>query len=308
MNGTINWRENAVETGKKANFPWRLVRSPDGYYSHFHAKAHAATTLEAFVLGLVPEHDKVQGAVIGTLLKLRKYFFPTYFVGYDFIEAMYRSKLPDLTPADIMMPFPAMIIGLPVKFSLNVFGRHVPYLYIAHIGVGQERLGNSATVSEREKLAVSAVVYEEDIDGGPVSYYAGCAFDQKFSEFDAETSPFMLFYGDAKPDDKKITQLLMAIAVKCIMAAGARPELIINDEAIIQHARVKKGKQKPELWAPRWIGRDYKIIRVKGPPLGGTHASPIAHFRAGHFRMQYHGPKKSLKKQIFIDPVLVNAD
>ncbi|WP_231663317.1 hypothetical protein [Ralstonia solanacearum] len=33
-----------------------------------------------------------------------------------------------------------------------------------------------------------------------------------------------------------------------------------------------------------------------------------AHWRRGHFRMQPHGPQSSLRKVIFVAPVIVRAD
>lgn len=51
---------------------------------------------------------------------------------------------------------------------------------------------------------------------------------------------------------------------------------------------------------------DYRIKREHGVPEG-THASPVMHWRRGHYRRQRYGPGNSQFKTIVIEPVLANA-
>jgi len=42
--------------------------------------------------------------------------------------------------------------------------------------------------------------------------------------------------------------------------------------------------------------------------LQGQHGEVSPHWRRGHFRMQPHGPRKSLRKVLFIAPTLIRVD
>jgi len=63
---------------------------------------------------------------------------------------------------------------------------------------------------------------------------------------------------------------------------------------------------KEALWKPAWFGEHYAIRREAS--LGGTHASPRLHFRRGHFTNQPYGPKSTLRKKLWIDPILVGQE
>ncbi|PFW70258.1 hypothetical protein COL27_28430, partial [Bacillus sp. AFS075960] len=43
-------------------------------------------------------------------------------------------------------------------------------------------------------------------------------------------------------------------------------------------------------------------------PTAGPHREVRGHWRRPHFKMQPHGPKRSLRKLVFIGPTLVRAD
>ena len=60
-----------------------------------------------------------------------------------------------------------------------------------------------------------------------------------------------------------------------------------------------------ELWSPNLIGRCYRTLRDERG--GGIHASPRVHWRRGHVRSQPHGQRRSLRKAIWIEPVLVGV-
>jgi len=288
-----------------SDFPWRLTRTPQGYYSNYQAKCHVATTLDCFSRGMFDQNDNVQGAVVGTCIHLKEYNYPLYYVGQDFLDAMFRSKLPAIKPEDIEMPFPCLILGLPVKFALEVFKCHVPYIYISKRVQGTVKEGPNVAITQSSYFAVSAAVFN-DTDGAPVNYYAGCYNHEPVTDFDASAMPFQINYGESKPEDPQITTLLLALAVKCILAATSRADLVEAEEIIVQHEKTKKGKYKPEMMAPKWIGRTYKLKR-ESVHHGGTHASPTAHWRAGHIRQQPYGPQRALRKTIWLEPVLVNA-
>jgi len=103
--------------------------------------------------------------------------------------------------------------------------------------------------------------------------------------------------------DKDVTDRLSALMLKLLVILNTRPQFVEAGRCVrpqkIKHGRVKHC----ELWSPNLIGRCYRTIRDERG--GGIHASPRVHWRRGHVRSQPHGPNRSLRKSIWIEPVLV---
>lgn len=59
----------------------------------------------------------------------------------------------------------------------------------------------------------------------------------------------------------------------------------------------------------RWIGRKFSMLATSRELYEslGTGKTLATHFRRGHIRPQAHGPQNSLRKLVFIAPVMVNA-
>lgn len=82
-----------------------------------------------------------------------------------------------------------------------------------------------------------------------------------------------------------------------------------NRSSSSKQTKNKKGKL---IIAPIFIGEKYQIKQIKEkfqskPSEGGTHASPIAHWRSGHWRNQPYGSRENPQyKSIWIEPFLVN--
>lgn len=71
----------------------------------------------------------------------------------------------------------------------------------------------------------------------------------------------------------------------------------------------KPGKPRaviPDIFSPRWLGEPRPAVRYFD--LGGTHASPVGHWRRGHWRQQPHGEGNKLRRLIWIKPARVNKE
>lgn len=98
--------------------------------------------------------------------------------------------------------------------------------------------------------------------------------------------------------------------ILAFMASGYQPIPVPTEAAakgegsneMARPASVKKGKEKEALFMIRMLGSGY---RRKGPPLGGHHASPTAHWRAGHWRSQPYGPGRTLRRPRWIEPCFI---
>lgn len=101
--------------------------------------------------------------------------------------------------------------------------------------------------------------------------------------------------------------------VNLVYLLAQQPDLIEIKKGAIAPSNTVKGfgsnkpKRSVKLNAPIMIGGNYRI-KKEYTPRGGTHSSPVTHWRRGHWRNQSVGPKNNRSsKNIWIEPILVNA-
>jgi hypothetical protein len=105
-----------------------------------------------------------------------------------------------------------------------------------------------------------------------------------------------------------MSQGLTAIALQATLALSYLPELVEDAPPTVPRKPRQKLQREKSLH-PRWIGRDFvRAKRSASAPRGGRHASPITHWRRGHWRQQACGEGRDSRKLIWIRPVLVEAD
>jgi hypothetical protein len=122
---------------------------------------------------------------------------------------------------------------------------------------------------------------------------------------DEETIPSIvsgcLLDSDLTSEDSSFLEDLGVVLFGTLLAMASRPTLF-TPESVHHKVPQKNNKPWPRVWSPNIVGQHY---RPKSEPRGGTHASPRMHWRRGHFTNQPHGPGKSLRKQLWIEPTLV---
>ena len=103
--------------------------------------------------------------------------------------------------------------------------------------------------------------------------------------------------------DKEVTDRLSALMLKLLVILNTRPQFV-EEGRCVRPQKLKHGRVKHcELWSPNLIGRYYRTLRDERG--GGTHASPRVHWRRGFVRNQPYGPHRSMRKPVWIQPVLV---
>jgi hypothetical protein len=104
--------------------------------------------------------------------------------------------------------------------------------------------------------------------------------------------------------DKRTVNRLAHLSINILLGMTAEPELVTR-ERILRPAKKKNGKVvRRATWKPNFIGEHFRIT-YENPAPTGTHRSPHAHWRRGHWRNQWHGPHLLLIKRIWIRPVFV---
>jgi len=83
-----------------------------------------------------------------------------------------------------------------------------------------------------------------------------------------------------------------------ILLMTHKPETVEHGSLL---KRIRKHDRQIEYWSPRIIGRTYKL-RYEQHTATGTHASPRGHWVSGFWREQPHGPGRTLRKTLWIEP------
>jgi hypothetical protein len=114
-----------------------------------------------------------------------------------------------------------------------------------------------------------------------------------------------LFDSDLSTDESEYLENMARVLFGTLMAINARPELVSLGQ-LEKKVQPKKDRPAREFWTPNIIGANYRLQRHE--PAGGTHASPRIHWRRGHFRQQPYGTGRTLRKTIWMEPMLVGAE
>lgn len=266
-----------------------------------------------------PLSDVTSYSVHATCSLLIRYQVPTYFVSRELCEALLKTEAPeDMLFSDIQYPMPAMLFVLPWDFSQTYFGFPTPFVTVAQ--VPKEHLITSPLIFDGEKtrdvcvvnknafFLTTMLIYE---NGLPMHYDARCPMDRPIKDlmYDA---PFQFYTRGQQPfstnteaENRETIRRMTNLALNIVLAMTVEPELITR-ERIIRAAK-KDGKKiiRRALWKPNFIGEHFRVVYENQPTGDGTHRSPYAHWRRGHWRNQRYGEKLSLVKRLWIQPVFV---
>ena len=284
---------------------------PDIAGTYWSPKAIAAVLLNS---GLTdwqqhkgPYHPPEWGPALHYVLEmLRSYRMPFYYVAPALLDAVLRSELPeDIAWDQIQLPLPCATFILPENgFSHPLHGsvRFISYAVtepgqVAHSPYGP-RLRNShykaidiLTFSGSDNLAFNGLCMTA---GEPVKRdkISKCINGIRESGFQLESE-----------EDWDFSERYPNLLFRILLAMQARPELISKSQFT-----GKRNKRNREIWTPNIIGKDYQIKR-SGPAAEGSGGWNVRmHWRRGHLRIQPHGPNNSLRKTIWIEPMLIGAE
>lgn len=93
-----------------------------------------------------------------------------------------------------------------------------------------------------------------------------------------------------------------------LVSSSAEYQQIYSGRTEPGQTAAKKTQHGTEFWYPNVIGRSYQIVRQVSGATGESGISPRMHWRRGHWRKQPYGPQQSLRRDQWIEPMLVAAD
>lgn len=261
------------------------------------------------------EQDATLASFFVTTSMLIRYQMPTYFVSHELCEALLKTEAPeDLLLCEVKFPMPAMLFMLPKTFSTQYFGYEAPYFTIS---CAEPKKGYNTPLvmdgirtpelfvdNDKEIVSIGMLLLEE---GYPIHYDCRAAMDFQVKDLMQGHCESYHPSGALKATQEENDLMMRKLAnlgLNILLAMTAGKELI-TPERLLRPTRKQNGRViRRALWKPNFIGERFKISYEKHAPEG-THRSPHAHWRVGHWRNQRHGPQNTLVKRIWIQPVFV---
>jgi hypothetical protein len=288
----------------------RRVLAPPGYHSTKCVSAGMFTLLSNRILKAAAGRPQIPTEIAAHVIAYQviRYRVPIYFIDEGFLRAVAATDLPhDFTLEDLHWPMPAMVVGFPAQFMQEYLGRDVCYVYAANCDAGDysaPALPGCPTITvPKSKVGWQFYCWQDgNLESFVSSYLRQDRVDEAIANY-AYTDYTGIKDAAGIATDKQVTDRLSALMLKLLVILNTRPQLVEAGRCVrpqkIKHGRVKHC----ELWSPNVIGRGYRTLRDERG--GGTHASPRAHWRRGHVRSQPHGSHRSLRRPVWIEPVLV---
>lgn len=229
--------------------------------------------------------------------KAGKYDFPLFFVEPELFQACSASGLPKgLKLAELKMPFPAFTFILP-KGAFPTKEGEVPFITVATDPIGKSRIDlgrRMLNVDTTDSGLIISTFFPKDAGDFIVRVTDSLYNSETLPAFhehlvsgeDDDIMERPLFGDDTKALDD-LTLKLSSLVPALIMAMECRPEVFTRERLLKQ---VRRRDKAIEYWEPNRIGRGFRI-KLEGDLEAGSHSSPRAHVRRGHFRLQPIGSK-----------------
>jgi hypothetical protein len=336
----LRWMAKQV----KANNPglWRVllprhIVPPPGYVSPVIAAGCFASELElaARISRGTVKATKPQVDCVLMTWAAAEAGMPTYFVGHDLITDLALSDvMQDLRLGELEWPHDAMLFFLPERFQKAFFGRGVPFVGVCRIPAGLQPVpecvrrvvppgmvdfGISAEYSGQWAYVFYAPVMFND--GKSVEYSGSWPMDKPVGDCLKEPEFIDGTYGNesrflpptevpSEAEDLELLNKIFAVTLWMLLLLNGEPEQVELGAVTCVRKKSRKaaeaGQEKAEddLWSPNVIGWRYSSPKEA---LGGTHASPRAHPRRGHWTRQPYGPGRTLRKPVWIKRLMVGV-
>jgi hypothetical protein len=243
-----------------------------------------------------------------------KHDVPTFFVSGELLKACQQTNLPDdLTWVDIPFPHPGLVFVFERGAVPHPDGSDVPFIAMARFQTDEEVRHKAipALKPRMGKGCLMTLTCIPDKSGDPFLYDLAMSEDSKMITDVSRAVAYDrhledIFAAPMAPDEEKANQALAVLGIKLLLLMNARPEQVSYGERrkIVRHTVGKNETVTKEFWTPNIIGRDYRSPAACPAESGRT---VRLHWRRGHFTRQFHGPMRSLRKTIWIEPVLVGA-
>jgi hypothetical protein len=285
----------------------RNIQPPQGYCN---PRYYAAQTVGNLMVWNYEEmHELSHANCYLTALALVANRVPTYFIAYEFAQAVANTDLPgDFKFAEIKWPMEAQLFVLPDQFVAQYYGCYAPFLAISHSPAGnmpEVYWGRLPEIEIRypemktgfERIVIEAPMFPANDLGVSLnaSYPMSAGIeatldapfvDSTFYEEQKHGFAYEAAHQLSPEQDKVFLAKAVQLAIKLVLAVACRPAAVEHGQRTRPEV-IKRGRVvQRELWSPNIIGRTYHIPRATNVASAGPHSKPRFTFRRGHYAWQ----------------------
>jgi hypothetical protein len=259
--------------------------------------------------------DKVIPHVYYSLGKLIECHVPTYFVYPELLAALRTTRFPDdMTLQDLRWAHDAVLFVIPRQAIATPDAGDCWYLGIAKTSAKSPaqilpRIERNALITSTDWVTTFAYIY------GGQSYAWGHYLnsdpldigwrDPTFDTMTYEEKNGEIIIGSRKPFENEtlFNHQMITLTLQLLMVMTARPDLA-EGQILVRPGKQTSSGLKPEIWKPNFLGKTYAVRKEW---QGGTHDSPRAHPREGHWRNYRVMEGKPWKHEqiLWIEPTFV---
>lgn len=271
-------------------------------------------TLSALLVGATEMRDKVSD-LASRLHSYRVALWlvqdaPLYCLSKELYESLVQTDILSNSELlkDLKLALPSLLILLPKGLVKSPDGGHLDYVSVHLSSASRPEL----STGERWgiKLPYLQHKFENNIhwaavDSQQTCWFSGCGLQADGSIADEKedlgTTPMT-------PGDYQFTLDLRNLVLQILLILTYQPELVeavTITEGRRQHSKGFRPTSQEENQAryPRWLGKNYKSKVER--KTSGTHASPVSHWRKGHWKRVVYGQGRTERRLTWIAPVRV---
>jgi len=290
----------------KAVYPRNIV--PPGGYAN---PKHYSTLMLGHLLTVLNENMRQLSHATGymTSLLLVGHKVPTYFVSYEFCQAVANTDLPsDFQFSELKWPLPAQLFVLPDQFVKLYYGVYAPFLAICRADKGNYpsdlgKMPPSEIEFTQVDLDIPKIVFDypvyypnrlpTDFNGNyPLNAGVEIFKDAPWCDstaYEHAISGINYAFNEEEltPEQEKVfIDKALQFAIKLLLCVAARPAAVERG-SMTRPAKIKHGHERKELWSPNVIGRAYRIPREqRNAQTVAASERRAFKFRRGHYTWQ----------------------
>lgn len=297
--------EKFFPKGPPEQYLGRRYDTPNGYIStkmvgSCYAVAGAAYQGLYETHRVIPVGQGAYGAIMARYLDYHDWQY--YWLGREIGRALLDTDVPrEVVVRDVPLPFNAFTILLPKGLFTTPKDGDMAWLSVASIDKDDDNRITTYDGNTRRSLMVWGMSFPEDGRDG-VDWDATTPQHMTVGQFLKDTTyQYRNPDGEDHPDSRNVPAKMLSLALNVCFYLAQDPKVVESQR--VNGKGHEAGKPKKFL-TPRWVGRRY---RYPEPTQDGTHASPRAHWRRGHWRGVRFGEGRKELKRVWIEPTLVNA-
>jgi hypothetical protein len=246
---------------------------------------------------------------------LKKYDFPTYYVGRELLRSLLHTKPPSEQWQDVPLPFPAMTFMLPEGFVKEPHtGQSIQFVSYARMPLGSSKTNLAFDNPEIDRLHIwyathngvnlQSVVFPVNQKLEPskdwlkeaTDYYDG--YYKEHCKEQERTGPQL----PRAPEDFLV--YLSGLVANLILIKQARPELLSEPGS----GHINTARNGNKFYRPIWLGEKYVSRREEGvAKLEAAGHFTELRWRAGHWRLQHYGPGNRQTKVIWLESYMAHG-